>query len=520
MNQLIQRLPVSAKIALAPLLVMLCLLGVALQSYVGNQRTTSAVNEISASGLPRIAAAGALKERVVQLYGMVMQSLAYEGAELKAEIIAELDKKIVAEFKAVDAMLQTMKKSAENEPAESMARFKATEQALKKFERAALDTLDMKSTGLATASTMMSVAESAYTELRKQMSAVVETEMATGAAAATDVTKTVALVNAGTLIIAAVALVLSAVVTWYCNRLIVRPLEQAVSIARDVADGNLRRHDIQPSSDATGLVLRALADVAERLSAMIENIRKGADQIDTAASEISIGNNDLAARTEQTASALQATASSVDELTSTIKLNAETAVQANQLAADASRIAQQGGNDVAQVVKTMDEISTQAKRISEIIGTIDGIAFQTNILALNAAVEAARAGEQGRGFAVVASEVRSLAGRSSEAAKEIRELISASVDQVENGTAKVQAAGDTMHRIVTSIEQVSTMVAEISRATADQANGIQSVNHAVSDMDKNTQQNAALVEESAAAAESLRVQAEGLVRAISVFRVS
>jgi len=520
MNQLILRLPVSVKIALAPLLVMIGLLAVALQSYVGNHQTTTALKEISTASLPKIAAAGTLKERAVQLNGMVMQSMAYEGAGLKPEIIAALDKKIVEEFKALGASLQAQKKAAETESPEAMARLVATEAALKKFERASLDTLDMKSAGLATASSMMSVSETAYAELRKQMTAVVETEMAQGTSAAAEVGKTVSLINTGTMVIAAVALLLSAAVTWYCNRLIVQPLGQAVLIAREVADGNLKRYNFSAGSDATGQVLQALMDVAQRLSAMIENIRKGADQIDTAASEISIGNNDLASRTEQTASALQATASSVDELTNTIKHNAETAVQANQLAADAARVAQQGGNDVAEVVKTMDDISAQAKRISEIIGTIDGIAFQTNILALNAAVEAARAGEQGRGFAVVASEVRSLAQRSSEAAKEIRGLISTSVDSVENGTAKVQAAGDTMQRIVASIEQVSTMVSEISHATADQAHGIQSVNHAVADMDKSTQQNAALVEESAAAAESLRVQAEGLVRTISVFRVS
>ena len=195
-------------------------------------------------------------------------------------------------------------------------------------------------------------------------------------------------------------------------------------------------------------------------------------------------------------------------------------MQATQLASSASNVAKQGGTDVAEVVSTMEAISVQAKRISEIIGTIDGIAFQTNILALNAAVEAARAGEQGRGFAVVASEVRSLAQRSSEAAKEIRGLIGASVEQVAAGTNKVYAAGQTMQRIVTSIEQVSTMVAEISRATAEQADAIQGVNDAVSDMDRNTQQNAALVEESAAAAESLRVQAAGLVQAVSVFHIA
>ncbi|MBK9236455.1 MAG: hypothetical protein IPO19_10565 [Rhodoferax sp.] len=519
MNQLILRLPVSVKIALAPLLVMLCLLAVALQSFIGNRQTSTALEAISKTSLPRIAAAGNLKERAVQLNGMVMQSLAYEGAGLKADVIKALDSKIGEEFKALGAMLQEQKKAVSAKQPEAMARLVATEEALKKFERSALDTLDMKSAGLGTAASMMSTAESAYAELRKQMTAVVDTEMAQGSTAATEVGKTVSLVNTGTVILATLALLLSAGVTWYCNRLIVEPLGQAVAIARDVADGNLRHHSVKAGSDATGQVLRALGDVVQRLNSMIDSIRRGADQIDTAASEISIGNNDLATRTEQTASALQATSSSVNDLAHTIKLNAETAVQANRLAGEASRVAQQGGNDVAEVVRTMDGISAQARRISDIIGTIDGIAFQTNILALNAAVEAARAGEQGRGFAVVASEVRSLAQRSGEAAKEIRGLISASLEQVEGGTTKVQAAGETMKRIVTSIEQVSTMVAEISRATAEQADDIQGVNRAVSDMDKNTQQNAALVEESAAAAESLRVQAEGLVRTISVFQV-
>jgi methyl-accepting chemotaxis protein len=519
MNQLILRLPVSIKIALAPLLVMVFLLAVALQSYIGNRQTSSAIEKISQESLPKIASAGSLKERAVQLNGMVMQSLAYEGAGLKPDVIAALDKRIGEEFKALGVTLQEQKKAAAEQSPESLARLTATEEALKKFERSAMDTLDMKSAGLATAASMMSVSETAYADLRKQMTTVVETEMTQGSAAATAVTQTVSFINTGTMVLAVLALLLSSVVTWYCNRLIVQPLSQAVAIARDVADGNLRRHDIVTGGDATGQVLEALDEVTKRLSGVIENIRLGADQIDTAASEISVGNNDLAARTEQTASALQATSSSVEDLTHTIKLNAETAVQATRLAADASQVAKQGGNDVAEVVKTMDGISAQAKRIGDIIGTIDGIAFQTNILALNAAVEAARAGEQGRGFAVVASEVRSLAGRSAEAAKEIRGLIIASIDQVESGTTKVQAAGETMRRIVTSIEQVSTMVAEISRATAEQSDGIQGVNRAVSDMDKNTQQNAALVEQSAAAAESLRVQAEGLVRAISVFRV-
>ena len=520
MKKLILRFPVSVKISLAPVLVMIFLLAVAVQSYIGNRQTSAAIEEISQVSLPKIAAAGSLKERVVQLNGMVMQSLAYEGAGLKPDVIVALDKSIVEEFKALNTMLQEQKKALDTQQPEAVARLAATEKAIKKFERSALDTLDMKSAGLATAASMMSVSETAYAELRSQMTTVVETEMAQGSAAASEVSKLVSFINSGTLVLAVLALLMSAAVIWYCNRLIVQPLSQAVAIARDVADGNLKRHDIATGGDATGQVLEALDEVTKRLSGVIDNIRLGADQIDTAANEISVGNNDLATRTEQTASALQATASSVNDLAHTIKLNAETAVQATRLAADASQVAKQGGDDVEEVVKTMDGISAQAKRIGDIIGTIDGIAFQTNILALNAAVEAARAGEQGRGFAVVASEVRSLAGRSSEAAKEIRSLISASIDQAESGSSKVQAAGETMQRIVTSIGQVSTMVAEISRATAEQSVGIQGVNSAVSDMDKNTQQNAALVEESAAAAESLKAQAERLVQAISVFRVS
>lgn len=520
MNKLIFRLPVSFKISLAPILVIIFLLVVAAQSYFGNLQTNSAIAKLSQVSLPRIAAAGSLKERVVQLNGMVMQSLAYEGAGLRPDIISALDKAIVEEFKALETLLQEEKNKVSPPVPETVAGLIATEKALKKFELSVTDTLDMKSAGLATAASMMSVSESAYEELRSQMTSVVEKEMAHGNAAAREVSEIVSFINAGTVVLTLMALLLSVAVIWYSNRLIVQPLSRAVAIARDVADGNLKQHHIATGGDATGQVLEALDEVTKRLSGVIGNIRVGADQIDTAASEISVGNNDLAARTEQTASSLQSTSSSVNALAHNIKLNAETAVQATRLAADASKVAKQGGDDVAEVVRTMDDISIQAKRIGDIIGTIDAIAFQTNILALNAAVEAARAGDQGRGFAVVAGEVRTLAGRSAAAAKEIRVLISASIDQVESGTTKVQAAGNTMHRIVSSIEQVSTMVSEISRATAEQSEGIQDVDSAVSNMDKNTQQNAALVEQSAAAAESLRIQAERLVQAISIFSVS
>jgi len=520
MNQFFHHLPVSAKIALAPLLVMLCLLAVATQSWVGNGKAATALDELSKTSLPKIAASDLLKERAANLNGMVMQSLAYEGAGFKAEVIAALDKKIAEEFKALAALLAEQKKALDPQQTQSLARLEAAAVALKKFQTIALDVLDMKSAGLATASSFMNSSDAAYAEWRKQITAVVDAEMAQGSESARNTGNTIRTNNAIMLVLLAVALALSVAVNWWCNRMIVGPLSEAVAIAREVAQGNLRQHATTAGSDATGQVLTALGDVASRLNAMIGDIRGTAEQIDTASSEIATGNNDLATRTEQTASALQGTAASIAQLTNTIKLNAETATEASRLASDASQVAQQGGSAVAAVVQTMDAISVQAKRISEIIGTIDGIAFQTNILALNAAVEAARAGEQGRGFAVVASEVRSLAHRSSDAAKEIRGLISASVEQVETGTTKVQAAGETMRRIVTSIEQVSTMVAEISRATADQAQGIQGVNSAVNEMDRSTQQNAALVEQAAAATESLKLLAQGLVQAVSVFRMA
>ena len=316
------------------------------------------------------------------------------------------------------------------------------------------------------------------------------------------------------------AMLISMMLTWLIARAIVRPLRSAVDMAHEVASGNLRSRSTQAGHDETGQVLLTLDKVTQRLNVLMAEIRGGADQIDIAVGEVSMGRSDLANRTEETVVAIQATSSSIAQLTSTIELNSQTAVQANQLATEATKVAGQGGVAVTEVVTTMNAVSVQASRISEIIGTIDSIAFQTNILALNAAVEAARAGEQGRGFAVVASEVRVLAQSSAAASKEIRTLIGASVEQVESGILKVHAAGETMRRIVEAIERVSTMVAAISRATSEQADSIHRVNDSVSDIERNTQQNAALVEQSAGASDSLRVQSAGLVQAVSFFRTT
>ena len=304
-------------------------------------------------------------------------------------------------------------------------------------------------------------------------------------------------------------------------RSITRPLHQAEVIAQSIADMDLTgAAQASYANDETGRLLRALDQMRAALQRTLQQIRSVVDNVSTASVEIASGNRDLSARTEQTASNLEETASSMEELTSTVRQSADSAAQANKLASTAAQVAQRGGQVVAQVVSTMDEINASSRKIADIISVIDGIAFQTNILALNAAVEAARAGEQGRGFAVVASEVRSLAGRSAEAAKEIKALIDASVGSVASGATQVQEAGTTMDEIVSSVSRVTDIIGEISAAATEQSQGIGQINSAVNQLDQMTQQNAALVEESTAAAESLKEQARLLAEAVDTFKLS
>ena len=303
-------------------------------------------------------------------------------------------------------------------------------------------------------------------------------------------------------------------------RSIQQPLGLANQAAARIAEGDLSMSLDSARKDEFGDLLRSLSTMSLSLGRMVHQVRQSTDSIATASSEIASGNNDLAARTEQTASNLQQTAASMDHLTQTVRQSADNANQASSLAASASSVAQKGGEVVKQVVVTMEEINASSKKISDIIGVIDGIAFQTNILALNAAVEAARAGEQGRGFAVVASEVRSLAQRSAQAAKEIKGLIGTSVEKVDSGARLVAEAGSTMSDIVQSVKRVTDIVGEITAAATEQSTGINEINRAVVNLDQMTQQNSALVEESAAAATSMREQAGQLATAVAVFKVN
>jgi methyl-accepting chemotaxis protein len=315
------------------------------------------------------------------------------------------------------------------------------------------------------------------------------------------------------------SLVLGSMIAWWLTRSISRPLKEAVLVAQNVSAGDLSSEINVRSTDEVGQLMQALKDMNGNLQSIVGDVRRGTNTIANASSEIAAGNRDLSARTEQQAGALQETASAMEQLTSTVKQNAENARQANQLAESASDVAIKGGTVVARVVDTMSSINASSRKVVDIIGVIDSIAFQTNILALNAAVEAARAGEQGRGFAVVAQEVRNLAQRSAAAAKEIKTLIGDSVERVDAGARLVDEAGATMDEILASVKRVTGIMAEISTASSEQTIGIEQINRTITQMDQVTQQNASLVEEAAAAAASMQNQTANLAGVVSVFKL-
>ncbi|WP_233964508.1 methyl-accepting chemotaxis protein [Pectobacterium versatile] len=323
-----------------------------------------------------------------------------------------------------------------------------------------------------------------------------------------------------TLLLSAFSAVLGVLIAWLLTRSVTAPLSIALSSALRIGEGDLRGTIAVDSRDEFGQLLEAMRDMQSSLTKTVITVRDNAESVATASIQIAQGNADLSSRTEEQASALEETSSTMTQLGMTVKNNADNARQADQLAKNASTVAQQGGQVVDDVVETMKAIDESSRSIADIINVIDSIAFQTNILALNAAVEAARAGEQGRGFAVVAGEVRSLAQRSAEAAKEIKTLITTSVERVEQGSDLANKAGETMQQVVVAIRQLTDTMAEISSASAEQSTGVDQVGIAVNQMDQTTQQNAALVEESAAAALSLQEQADLLVRAVSVFKVA
>jgi aerotaxis receptor len=315
-----------------------------------------------------------------------------------------------------------------------------------------------------------------------------------------------------------IGLLINVFLWWTLRTGVLQPLERALQGARSIAAGDLSGSFDTDATDEVGQLMRALQQMNNNLIATIRDVRVNVETMAVATRQIAAGNTDLSGRTESQAASLEETASSVEQFSSTVKQNADNSAQANELAVNASKVAVEGGQIVADVIATMDDINNSSRQIVDIIGLIEGIAFQTNILALNAAVEAARAGEQGRGFAVVAGEVRNLAQRSATAAKDIKNLIDVSVGKVSAGMVQVHRAGDTMKQVVESVQQVTAIMHEISVASREQSIGVDQVNSAIAHMDQVTQQNAALVEEAAAAANSLALEANGLSQAVSLFK--
>ena len=435
---------------------------------------------------------------------------AADNSRTVQQLIADANKKMEA-FKAVPKVT-ALGKTAEGELLSSFNGFSGALQAM----MAALDKGDA-ATYLTLKNTQAGAASAAFFKQLSAFASNINTFSEEQVQASRTQASTMTFVY---LALAALILAVSLGAFLFMNRVVLRPLRSVSDSFDKIAGGDLTVRVEATSSNEIGQLMAAVKRMQESLTRTVAAVRRGVDEINVGAREISAGNTDLSSRTEQQAASLEETAASMEQLASTVKQNADNARQANQLAASASDVAERGGSAVSEVVSTMQGISASSRKISEIVSVIDGIAFQTNILALNAAVEAARAGEQGKGFAVVAGEVRSLAQRSAQAAKEIKGLIEDSVTKVGAGSQQVERAGATMQEIVASVKRVTDIMGEISAASEEQSSGIDQVNRAVSQMDEVTQQNAALVEEAAAAAGSLQEQAERLVQAVAVFKIN
>ena len=445
--------------------------------------------------------------------------LAYLGAlEKSPEQIAEAKAGLADHRRTFDEALSKL--AAVPLTADSRSALIAVGPMVTQYLAAAAHVIDAAAVDIGQARAELPLFQAAFIELEGRMAALSESIEKNGtgviAEAHSNVQQTQALVVASLLVGA--ALIVAAALALARN--MTRPMAHAVEVAGQMAGGDLTSEIHPRGNDETVTLLRSMAGMQTNFSRIVLGVKANAETMATASREIASGNLDFSNRTEQQASSLQQTAATMEQLGSTVRTNAENARQASQLAVGASAVAVKGGDVMGQVISTISGINDSSRKIAEIIGVIDGIAFQTNILALNAAVEAARAGEQGRGFAVVAGEVRSLAHRSAEASREVRTLVHASVERVEAGTVLVDEAGKTMQEIVSSIRRVTDIVAEISAATSEQSTGISQVGEAVSHMDQATQQNAALIEQSAAATESMSKQARELVESVSAFKVS
>ncbi|MDB5899107.1 MAG: chemotaxis protein [Ramlibacter sp.] len=505
------------KILVAPLVAILFLLALGGLSWQMLERQNGALESLArdrmAASQVAMEAAGDLSEVHSNVYRLFTWI-----ANLKEDQIKKINGEQRQKLDALIASLAQLGRRTDL-GAQELKLVNETLPKLAKYRKLMEDAIDISSGDVSTGAMAMQAADAQYQSVLKELDVLVQLEKKLA-----DDSFLAAQGSARTALVVLLVMVAFAVATALATALgmssaIVRPLRAAIRAADQIARGDLTVDVKVRGSDETGELLRSLAEMTQNLRQLVGQVSGGAHMVADTSAQIAQGNQDLSQRTEEQASTLEETASSMEELTSTVSLNAQNARQASQLAVGASDIARKGGQVVGEVVTTMSGISESSRKIGDIIGVIDGIAFQTNILALNAAVEAARAGEQGRGFAVVAAEVRSLAQRSAAAAKEIKGLIGESVDKVEAGTRLVDAAGHTMQEIVASVKKVSDLIAEIAAASEEQDSGIQQVNTAVAQMDQVVQQNASLVEEATAATESMKGQAASLLQMVARFKL-
>jgi methyl-accepting chemotaxis protein len=511
--------PIAVKVSLAPAFTLVCMALVAALALATFSRLNKGIEQVGTVGLNNMVHAQAMAVRFNAVYANVLRSVAWEGAGAMADTVAKMDQDIARETQEYRGLLtETLNRNDLSEgQRERWAQFSKGYAA---FEKAAEETLAAKSSGLFLAMKNIDQMDRASRAASAILDELVQEEVATGR----DMTASAALAssNGAIAVLAAfgAALLLGGLLMWWCSRVIGRPLVHAAVVADRVAGGDLSSHPESHGTDETGRVLSAMNSLCRNLSSMVVDIRDAAMQIDSASAEIAAGNADLSSRTEKAAVSLQSTTSDIGQLADALGMSAQFVAEACSMARSASASAQDGGRAVADVALTMEHINGNAEKIREIVSVIDGIAFQTNILALNAAVEAARAGEHGRGFAVVATEVRMLAHRSSESAGEVRSLIEASVSKVEEGVAKARAAGTLVESVVGDAQRLDSVVSEISLRINEQAAHIGRVNSGVAELDRTTQQNSALVEEAAAAADSMHAQAARLVSVVATLRTA